>query len=401
MKPNRNAQVSQLSKHLAFLSTLIADGNPTTGFEIANEAIIGGLRALGHRVSVIGFQLPRQNDPTDPDTHVLAKMNVENAEAGRFKQLEWVARALLKGLPVSAAKLTAFSAGELDHLLQRVGPFDAHVLSSHQMPAAFPELLDKPSVYVSHNVEHVSAAENARNGNGALRRFLYRRETRILQALEQQLFNQVGYVWCLSEEDRAAHGLSASAASTLPLVTPGLLRKASTLPKAFDVGMIGTWTWQPNFVGLDWFLTRVVPLLPAELTIAIAGAVPAGMPRAPDNVSFLGRVNSAQDFLNSVRVVPLVSKGGTGVQLKTIEAFQSGLACVATAASLRGIDVVPSNCVRVDTAEECAKALVELVTRSGVGTLPRGDGTVFYEQQKKALLRALAKGIAALDNPVR
>ena len=114
---------------------------------------------------------------------------------------------------------------------------------------------------------------------------------------------------------------------------------------------------------------------------------------------FWGRVESAQDFLNSVRVVPLISRGGTGVQLKTIEAFQSGLSCVATSSSLRGIDIVPPNCVRADTPEECSAAIAELVDKSRKGTLTQGDGTVFYEQQKKALLKALAKGVAALDRP--
>ena len=48
------------------------------------------------------------------------------------------------------------------------------------------------------------------------------------------------------------------------------------------------------------------------------------MKREAPGLRFLGRVESAQDFLSSVHVVPLVAQGGTGVQLKTIEAFQAG-----------------------------------------------------------------------------
>ena len=113
-----------------------------------------------------------------------------------------------------------------------------------------------------------------------------------------------------------------------------------------DVGLIGTWSWAPNRVGLDWFLERVVPLLPADVTVAIAGRIDGPPQNMPANVSFVGRVPDAQDFVRGSRVVALATKGGTGVQLKTIETFEEGLPAVATPAALRGIDAVPDN-VRV------------------------------------------------------
>ncbi len=55
-----------------------------------------------------------------------------------------------------------------------------------------------------------------------------------------------------------------------------------------------------------------------------------------------------RDFVRSCAVIPLISRAGTGVQLKTIETFEMGLPSVATALSVRGIADIPGNCVVTD-----------------------------------------------------
>ena len=46
--------------------------------------------------------------------------------------------------------------------------------------------------------------------------------------------------------------------------------------------------------------------------------------------TFVGRVPDAVAFVLSGRTVPLISRAGTGVQLKTIETFELGLPAVAS-----------------------------------------------------------------------
>ena len=65
-----------------------------------------------------------------------------------------------------------------------------------------------------------------------------------------------------------------------------------------DAALIGTWTWQPNRIGLDWFLGKVVPRLPRNFTIRIAGSVPAGVASSHPGVAFVGRVPDSQ-FINA------------------------------------------------------------------------------------------------------
>jgi len=380
--------------HIGFFSSIVTDGHPTSGYELANEAIVDGLRDLGHRVSVIGFRLPRQREAAQ--VHPLAVVNLENAEASRWQKAQWLGRSYMTGRPIAAAKLSAFSPTMLDNVNAKSGPFDVHVLNSWQMAAAYPSLLEKPFGYVSHNVEYATAAENRDSAKTFAMRVLYGREARLLRALETKLCSKAAWVWALSQADLDNLPGGVSQGSVLPLVTP--LKNVSTRSreKTCDIGMIGTWTWQANTHGLRWFVDEVFPLLPEDMKITVAGSVPEDISKSIPTISFPGRVDSASDFLESARVVALVSRGGTGVQLKTIEAFQAGHACVATPSSLRGVDQLPANCRRAEDARTFASELVDLFNASQSGKLPIVDGSVFAKSQREALLASLNEGLTAI-----
>lgn len=384
---------------LAFLTSLIPVARPDTGFEIANAAILSALRAAGHEVTAIGF-VRHGETPADPDgAVVVAEIDIENAAVPPAQQLRWIAAAFRFGLPVASAKLRLAGAGRLVEAVRARGPFDALVLNSVMLPGAFPELLEiAPCVLVEHNIEHTSARENAENAGNALLRRLFVREARLLEEIERRLWRQVHFVWTLAEEDRRELSAEASAKSAaLPLVS-GTIHPADEgapdEPPRFDIGLIGTWTWVPNRVGLEWFLQEVCPLLPEGLRIAVAGRVPPEL-RTPLNVTLVGRVPAADAFLRSCRIVALSSRAGTGVQLKTIEAMQLGLPVVATSLSCRGFTELPVNFTLADSAPDFAGMLAERVAQIRAGDAQRIDGEAFLARQRAALAVGLAQGLAA------
>jgi hypothetical protein len=381
---------------LAFFTSIVPDGNPSTGFEIANEAILAGLRDLGNDVVVFGFQLPRQSVVPDTDVIVLDDRELENVAVGPSQKLRWMLWAMVSRLPFAAAKLVNFSTATLDERIAACGPFDGYVLNSYQMAAAFPQLEKLPYIYVAHNVEHRSAAQNAEAAHSAVQRYLYRRDAGLLRSLEQRLCTGANYVWTFSNGDLAGHGVMPANGCVLPLHVPESPQSGSKEGKVHDVGLIGTWSWQSNLIGLNWFVDAVVPLLPKTLNIAVAGSVPSGAYLQNSSISFLGRVENASAFLQSARVVALISRGGTGVQLKTIESFQAGHACVATDSSLRGIDHLPDNCLQANEPEKFAASIVDLVARQKSGLLPTVDAKQFLQWQKTNLADGLSRGLASL-----
>lgn len=389
--------------HLVFVSSLVPVENPSSGFDIANRTVLEGLRALGHRVSVIGYLQPGQAAAPGGDMHLLGELEVTNAKVDRATKVRWLTAALLNRTTLSSAKMLQVKRTQIEALLQGLQPFAGIVLNSVQLPGAFADLFQKyPTIYVAHNVEADSALENAATSSSRLERLLFKREAHYLRRLERQLTRAASAVWTFAEADRSGFGHAVSGrAAVLPLVTRWNLPKSNieTAPQ-HDLALIGTWSWKANRIGLDWFLSKVVPLLPADMSIGIAGHLPDAPQIAHPGVHLLGRVPDARAFVEAGAIVPLISRGGTGVQLKTIETFELGLPSVATSASLRGIGALPENCAVADDAADFARCLVEKVAQVRAGNRQRSSGSAFHDAQKAQLLGAMREGLSRFGKPV-
>lgn len=380
--------------NLLFATSIVPDGAAASGYEIANAAIIDALRRAGASVTVIGFTWPGKPSIDPDNTIVLGSVDVRTQGASAGQKLAWMARALASGLTFASAKLRVVGEQALREAIDKAGPFDAYVLNSVQFAGAFEGALgDRPMLFVAHNVEQNSALENAEAASSLLQRLLFRREARLLKSLEARLCARARFVFTLAEEDRAALGVASDARSiALPLITTANAPAKKPRTIECDAALIGTWTWQPNRIGLDWFLRHVVPYLPGEFRIRIAGSAPADVSSQHPGVEFVGRVPDAQAFVRSAAVIPLISTAGSGVQLKTIETFELGLPSVATSRSLRGIAYRPSNCVVTDDPKAFAAALVETAAKPGADV----DGSAFHARQVKALDAAVGQGLKAL-----
>lgn len=379
---------------LVFVTSLVPDGHRSSGYEIANAAIIDSLRRASVDVAVVGFVWPGRL-PADPaHTTVLGAIEVRTDVAPLATKLRWLGKSMLSGLTFSAVKMREISPQTLRAELAALEPFDGYVLNGVTLPGAFEDCFrDKPCLFVAHNVEHKSAEENAAAAGSGLQRFLFRREAALLKGLESRLCERARFVFTLAEEDRAALGVADDERSAaLPLVTrPDIPDPPGSRPIAFQAGLIGSWTWRSNRIGLDWFLEKVLPHLPPDFQTRIAGTPPPGLPGRHANVRFVGRVPDAAAFVRAAAVVALTSRAGTGVQLKTIETFELGLPSVATTRSLRGIDHRPDNCQVSDDPAEFARLLVAAAAD------PRDvDGRDFYRRQRDALDRRIRIGLGKL-----
>jgi hypothetical protein len=378
---------------LAFVTSLLPTGKPDTGFEIANAAVIDALRGAGCKVDLFGILRPGEA-AADADAAVLARMDIENAVVGSAQKLRWLAASYARGMPVIAAKIAPLSPA-LDAALAKAGPFDAVVVNGAPVATAFPQLMQRfPSLLVAHNVEHASARANA--AVGGAQGLLYAREARLLEAAERAALAASSFVFCFAEEDRQGFGVEISEKSAVfPLLIPEPPSLLNVEP-VHDIGLIGTWTWQPNLVGLRWFLDDVALRLPADITVAIAGRTPSDLSVAQSNVKLLGRVPDAAAFVASCRAMALTSRSGTGIQLKTIETFQMGRPAVATKSSVRGLVDLPTNCLVADEAERFAAALAKLVNDvKAERTLP-ADGRAFVARQREGMAAAVKVALAAL-----
>jgi len=183
-----------------------------------------------------------------------------------------------------------------------------------------------------HNVESDLWRQFARRHRG-VRRAILQREWRATRRFECDVLRAVDSVGAISEDDaRAYRELAGVDARYVPQVSSFARRLAASSPGP-RVTFVGTLSWHPNVLGLDWFCSAVWPLIRSRLpdaTLEIAGsglgtdasgaAVPRPAWRVP-GVTTLGFVPDLRDLYerSAVTVAPIHT--GSGVRMKLIEAF--------------------------------------------------------------------------------
>lgn len=135
-----------------------------------------------------------------------------------------------------------------------------------------------------------------------------------------------------------------------------------------------------NKKGLEWFMEKVHPLLPAGVKIAVVGKAGRFIGKKKDIHTF-EQVESLDGFYEDSRVALCPLKGGTGLKVKVIEALSYGMPVVTTSWGLRGILKKEDNgCVVADDERAFASAITGLLKNSAAYLRAREQAKAFFEK---------------------
>lgn len=338
-----------------FLTTVLP-GRRRMGSEVASQAIIDELLDLGLEVTVAGYVRRGESYACRPWEVCVGRRPIETRDAGALA-LVWLASSLVRGLPYSVAKYRSRALVAWVRAAMAEGRYDLVIVDHLQMAWLVPLLAGRARlVGMMHNVEHHMYESLAAEEQGALRRWVYAREGRLLRAREAAFARAVDEVWVLTRSDAAAFAALGSSAeiTEIPLAAAATAVDGGADDKVCDVALIGSWSWRANEEGLRWFLESVRPRLPGNVTIHVAGNGASWLTDRFPNVSYVGFVDDAQRFLRQARVVAIPTLSGGGIQVKTLDAIASGSRIVATAVALRGIHDPPATVAVADHPEEFA-----------------------------------------------
>ena len=343
---------------ILFLTTILPSAR-LTGGEIVTVHFVEALRTLGHEVRVLGYARAGYR-PMEGETFVEHRP-IETHDA-RFQAAIWIARSLARGRAYSVEKFagTAYQSA-LTHA-QHERRWDAVILDHAQMGWLLPQLEGQRLIHISHNSEAALYKEQASSGH-IPHRLVFAREARRMWKVEKSLAHAAAFIWALTEAQcRFFEELGASSVVCLP-VPPMNLPEKFYLPKPdFDIGLLGTWSWKSNRVGLVWFCDHVAPLLP-DARIFIGGAGADDLRGRFANIEIIGRVPDAAAFLARARVIAVPSIAGDGIQIKTLDAIAIGRPVVTTTFSLRGIGDIPQRVCIADDPQAFAAALSRAPTQ--------------------------------------
>lgn len=362
-----------------------------TGGEIASQSMIDAIRNSGHEVLVLGYRRPDcRHEPASWEIEV-GRRPIETDGAGG-QAYRWLASAFMKGRPYSSQKFWSPEYSVAVQTQLDSGDFGAVVIDHAQMGfLANLDLRGLPFVLVAHNVEWKLYQEQARTSRSFLRRMIYTRETHRMKVLEKRIAVKARGVWTLTKSDadwfRTIPGVTAVRVFGLPgIPLTDSDEKAGQEANQFDIGLIGTWTWEANAAGLRWFAADVLGKISPDLRVAVAGKGADFID--PARCAVLGFVPSALSFMRSCKVLAVPSIAGSGVQIKTLDAIASGKPIVATSVALRGIDSPPGAVVRADEPERFAQELMRLA-KEGCGSATRASSEWAAER-----LRVFERGVA-------
>ncbi len=138
--------------------------------------------------------------------------------------------------------------------------------------------------------------------------------------------------------------------------------------RPYTMLFLGSFRHLPNQVALDWFARSVLPLIVAKLPQAkllVAGSDPPPRHVFPDPanaIELLGFVEDVQPLFSSCALFVCPIRSGSGVRVKLLEAFASGIPVVSTRLGAEGLAREDGEfCALADEAQTFAAKAVQLL----------------------------------------
>lgn len=236
---------------------------------------------------------------------------------------------------------------------------------------------DAVKILDAHNVEYEIFKRISETDRSVLRGWYNRREYKKVRKEELAILGCQDALLVTSARDRdlIAEDLPHIRQHVIPNgVDVGYFKASEVTPEPHTLVFTGTMAYQPNSVGMLFFLDEVFPSILREIPdakIYIVGNKPPPelMNRASDNVIVTGLVDDVRPYMDraSVVVVPLLA--GSGTRLKILEALSMRKPVVTTTIGGEGIELVHGESAMIaDDPEDFAQNVVQLLRNQDLQT---------------------------------
>lgn len=221
--------------------------------------------------------------------------------------------------------------------------------------------------------------------SSGVKRWVYGREAKALRVLERGDVGRVDAITVVSAREAQLYAKVVREDARLAVVENGVdLSHWSPLPDCEEraLGFVGVLDYEPNVLGLRWFVDEVMPLVRERSPSArmrIVGRRPneavRRLAREP-GVELVGEVADVRPELAKCAAVVAPLRIARGVQNKVLEAMACARAVVCTTQVAEGVDAWAGRELLVADeprrfAEACALVLADAWRRKGIATMAR------------------------------
>lgn len=348
---------------------------PSDGGTIAMNNITQGLLDLGHTVKVMAIETPKHPLKKDfvPDSYY-KNTSLETTFVDTSVKFTAALKSFLTHQSYQVQRFYSKSfAAKLAEVLKKNHYDIVHLESVFTTPyiPVIRQFSKARIVLRTHNIEHLIWQRMAKNEQNPAKKWAIRAFSNQLKRYECALGNMIDAFAAISTPDYQffknvfnVPGEVIPFGINIDAYEPVEDYMASDKPELFHIGSMD---WMPNVEGVEWFLDEVWPSVLTEfpdVTFTIAGRkIPDRISaRTERNVSVVGEVPSAHDFMLSkdIMVVPILA--GSGIRVKIIEGMALGKVVITTSIGAEGLDVESGkNILIADTPEEFVSAIEKCV----------------------------------------
>lgn len=133
----------------------------------------------------------------------------------------------------------------------------------------------------------------------------------------------------------------------------------------------------PNVQGIRWFARKVLPKIPGKLLVAGRGFEAYRTEFQNDRLTVLGSVADLGPLYAQADLVVSPIFWGSGIKMKTAEAFMYGMPFVGTTEALEGYDAEAAGALRADNAEGFIEG-ISILTNPAIRELRAGQSRSYY-----------------------
>jgi len=216
-------------------------------------------------------------------------------------------------------------------------------------------------IFRAHNIEHKIWEELARNQKIKKLAFLW--FAKQIKIMENTMPKNIDYIFTLSNKDaNYFHKIFPQKTHNIPVTFKIEYQKVPKIKNS--IFHLGAMDWAPNIEGVNWFLTKVKPLLNMKsgVKIYIAGKNMPSKYFKYKNILIESSVKNAKTYIQDKEIlfVPLFS--GSGIRVKILEAMSLGIPVVSTTKGAEGIPYTNNQDILIsDNAIGFATAIHRLI----------------------------------------
>jgi glycosyltransferase involved in cell wall biosynthesis len=190
-----------------------------------------------------------------------------------------------------------------------------------------------------------------------------------IKRIEAGIYKYIDILWTCSERDKLlfdnANNKLINQIDVIPngAILPEI--KARNQQKSTNkILFVGSLNYSPNDIGLQWFISFVLPCISGNFKFQIIGSgTPSielvGLIKNTPNVEYIGFVESLESYYENSDIVVIPILTGSGTRLKALEAMSYQCAIISTTKGVEGLEISDQVIIQ-DKPIEFAKSIDQI-----------------------------------------